>query len=144
METALESLSKSALIALLKQERISVSQREETIFRREETIAQRDEKIAYLESQVAMYRRMQFGQKRERFEAAPGQMALPFEVDVPVGEQQEETLKEQITYIRKKQSAHKGRAALPAHLPVEEVEIHPEGDLSGMVCIGSFSLFPVA
>ena len=24
----------------------------------------------------------------------------------------------------------------PAYLPVEEVEIHPEGDLSGMVCIG--------
>jgi transposase len=25
---------------------------------------------------------------------------------------------------------------LPAHLPVEEIEIHPDGDLSQMVCIG--------
>src|SRR5690606_9491421 len=31
---------------------------------------------------------------------------------------------------------HHGRAKLPAHLPVEEIEIHPEGDLSEMVCIG--------
>ena len=28
------------------------------------------------------------------------------------------------------------RLALPDHLPVEEVEIYPEGDLSNMVCIG--------
>jgi len=31
---------------------------------------------------------------------------------------------------------HKGRLALPEHLPVEEIEIYPEGDLSQMVCIG--------
>jgi transposase len=38
--------------------------------------------------------------------------------------------------VRKKQSTHKGRTPLPAHLPVEEVEIYPEGDLTQMVCIG--------
>ncbi|MHB1179567.1 MAG: hypothetical protein ACYCZO_14710 [Daejeonella sp.] len=32
---------------------------------------------------------------------------------------QAEEIKEQITYTRKKQSAHKGRAALPAHLPAK-------------------------
>ena len=32
---------------------------------------------------------------------------------------------------------HPGRLPLPEHLPVEEVEIYPEGDLSGMVCIGT-------
>lgn len=31
---------------------------------------------------------------------------------------------------------HQARARLPEHLPVVEVEIHPEGDLSQMVCIG--------
>jgi transposase len=43
-----------------------------------------------------------------------------------------------VEYVRKKQkaSAHKGRVALPDHLPVEEIEIHPEADLSQMVCIG--------
>ncbi len=50
-------------------------------------------------------------------------------------EQQQEVIKEKIEYIRKRPS-HKGRAKLPAHLPVEEIEIHPEGDLSQMVCIG--------
>src|SRR5690606_6690994 len=31
---------------------------------------------------------------------------------------------------------HPGRAKLPDHLPVEEIEIYPEGDLSDKVCIG--------
>jgi transposase len=31
---------------------------------------------------------------------------------------------------------HHDRAKLPEHLPVEELEIHPEGDLSDMICIG--------
>lgn len=35
-----------------------------------------------------------------------------------------------------KQTAHKGRLPLPRHLPVEEIEIYPPGDLSGMVLIG--------
>lgn len=43
METALESLSKDDLL---------------------KAISSRDEKIEYLESQLAMYKRMQFGQKR--------------------------------------------------------------------------------
>ena len=79
---------------------------------------------------------MQFGQKRERFEGDPSQGVLPFETPREEIAQQEEEIKEQITYTRKKQCAHKGRAALPSHLPVEEIEIHPQGDLSEMVCIG--------
>ncbi len=43
-----------------------------------------------------------------------------------------------ISYERTKASAssHAGRQPLPDHLPVEEVEIYPEGDLTDMVCIG--------
>lgn len=58
MQTALESLEKEELIALVKQ---------------------REQENAYLKSQIEMYRRMQFGQKRERFEGDPAQIALPFE-----------------------------------------------------------------
>jgi transposase len=79
---------------------------------------------------------MQFGQKRERFEGDPAQGVLPFDTQPLQEAAQQEEIKEQITYTRKKQSAHKGRAALPAHLPVEQIEIHPEGDLSDMICIG--------
>ena len=78
---------------------------------------------------------MQFGQKRERFEGDSNQIALPFEAEPAEVVQQQEETKEKIEYVRKRPN-HKGRAKLPAHLPVEEIEIHPEGDLSEMVCIG--------
>lgn len=42
---------------------------------------------------------------------------------------------QKIEYTRKRPN-HKGRAKLPAHLPVEEIEIHPQGELTDMVCIG--------
>jgi len=114
METALENLSKEDLLKV---------------------ISSRDQKIDYLESQLAMYKRMQFGQKRERFEGDSNQIALPFEAEPAEVVQQQEETKEKIEYVRKRPN-HKGRAKLPAHLPVEEIEIHPEGDLSEMVCIG--------
>ena len=78
---------------------------------------------------------MQFGQKRERFEGDPNQTALPFEAEPVEVEQQQEEIKEKIEYVRKRPN-HKGRAKLPAHLPVEEIGIYPEGDLTEMVCIG--------
>ena len=79
---------------------------------------------------------MQFGQKGERFKCDPPQGLLPFESPAEEVAAQQQEIKEQITYTRKKQSAHNGRSALPAHLPVEEIEIHPEGDLTDMICIG--------
>ena len=47
-----------------------------------------------------MYKRMQFGQKRERFEGNPDQMALPFEVSVEKAAEQEAIIEEKITYQR--------------------------------------------
>jgi len=114
MEIALENLSKEDLLKV---------------------ISSRDEKIDYLESQLAMYKRMQFGQKRERFEGDPNQTLLPFEAEPTEEEKQEEEIKEKVEYLRKRPN-HKGRAKLPAHLPVEEIEIHPEVDLTDMICIG--------
>lgn len=112
---ALETLSKEQLIAI---------------------IHAKDTENNYLKYQVELFKRMQFGQKRERFEGDPAQGVLPFEAPAEEVSKQEEEVKEQISYTRKKQSVHKGRTALPAHLPVEEIEIHPQGDLSDMVCIG--------
>lgn len=135
METALKSLSKDDLLKV--------------VFSRDQALSERDERIDYLASanidliherdylkeQLAMYKRMQFGQKRERFEGDPNQTSLPFEAEPVEVEQQQEETKEKSEYVRKRAN-HKGRAKLPAHLPVEEIEIHPEGDLSEMVCIG--------
>ncbi len=55
-----------------------------------------------------------------------------------VVQQLEKQTAEKIRTARKKpeNSSHAGRQPLPEHLPVEQIEIHPEGDLSGMVCIG--------
>ena len=128
MGTALENLSKEDLLKVISG--------------RDQALAERDEKIDYLtqerdrlKAQVEMLRRMQFGQKRERFEGDPNQTVLPFEAKPLEVEQQQEQIKEKIEYVRKRPN-HKGRARLPEHLPVVEIEIHPEGDLSEMVCIG--------
>ncbi len=156
METALESLSKQELIALLKKrdskfldgknspsdDREIADLRKVNLYLEQRTshlgqeVSHLGQELAYYKAQVEMYKRMQFGQKRERFEIDASQLPLPFEVPVQEELDQQEVIKEKISYERKKQSAHKGRVALPSHLPVETVEIYPEGDLSEMVCIG--------
>jgi len=128
MEKELDNLSKEDLLKV-----VFSQQKEITDLSKSSSV--KDEKIDYLESQLAMYKRMQFGQKRERFEGDPAQTMLPFKAESAEVEQQQEEVKQKIEYIRKRPN-HKGRAKLPAHLPVEEIEIHPEGDLSQMICIG--------
>jgi len=142
MQTALESLSREALIKLARRqlaEQKSFERKEKSFERKTQVQDAEIERLTlerdYLESQLAMYKRMQFGQKRERFEGDPNQTTLPFEAEPAQVEQQQEETKEKIEYVRRRPN-HKGRAKLPEHLPVEEIEIHPEGDLSDMVCIG--------
>jgi transposase len=123
METALEHLSKEQLIALVGE--------------RDRVIREKEAYESRLLALIDKFKRMAFAQKRERFEGNKDQMVLPFGEDETRQGEQRQDFEQKIEYIRKKKvSAHKGRAALPDHLPVEEVEILPEGDLSGMVCIG--------
>ena len=128
MQTVLENLSKEDLLKI-------ISSRDEALSERDEKIARLSRERDHLKTQVEMLRRMQFGQKRERFEGDPNQTALPFDAIPAEQGQQQEEIREKIEYVRKRPN-HKGRAKLPEHLPVEEIEIHPEGDLSDMVCIG--------
>lgn len=116
----------------------TISEHESTISKIEKTVTEKQDQVDYLKAQVEQYKRMLFGQKRERFEAEANQLSLPFEATQEQVLVQEEQLLEKVEYVRKKQktSAHKGRVALPDHLPVEEIEIYPEGDLSQMSCIG--------
>lgn len=156
MNSALENLSKQQLIDLLlkKDDLLVKKEKKATQFLRkverravksegkveqaQEKITKYERKVAYLEAQVAQLKRMYFGQKRERFEGNPDQTTLPFNATETEKQEQETLHEETVTYVRKKQSRpnHKGRLPLPDHLPVEEIEIHPEGDLSDMVCIG--------
>ncbi len=149
METALENLSKEDLLKIISardqvisEHKKVISEHEKVMFNNEtailehhSTISALGEEVDYLKAQIAMYKRMQFGQKRERFEGDPNQAMLPFEVPVQAVLLQLEELKEKIEYVRKRPN-HPGRAKLPSRLPVEEIEIHPQGDLTGMVCIG--------
>lgn len=96
------------------------------------------EKLARKDELIAQLQRMLHGQKSERFELPKNQLPLPFEPDPAHKAQQAEVHEQKISYVRTKTARpnHKGRLKLPDHLPVEEVEIYPEGDLSEMVCIG--------
>lgn len=120
----LENLSKTELIQLLQKHQIHSENLEE------------ENKL--LKLQLEKFKRLAFGQKRERFEGNPAQILLPFQMPEAVKKQIEEQAKEKISYERKKPvaSAHAGRQPLPEHLPVEEVKIYPDGDLSDLVCIG--------
>ena len=129
MDAALEKLTKQQLIDLLTEERLVHQQRE----------AQVQAEKAYLQAQLEQALRKLFGQSRERFED-PNQLTLPFAASTTSKEKQEAQTRQQQTRQASKEKKtnpnHKGRKPLPKHLPVEEVEIHPEGDLSDQVCIG--------
>ncbi len=97
------------------------------------------EQLEALQAQLNNFKRMLFGQKRERFvPTANGQLAL-FEgseedKDPPVA-------KEEITYSRNKTAAKKQtphfRNPIPAHIPRKEIIIEPEGiDTNSLKRIG--------
>jgi transposase len=99
-------------------------------------LGERDLRIEKLEGLLAKFQRQLYSQKRERFES-PDQLSLPFEPTADQQQTAQQELTEKVEYVRRKSgAAHPGRTKLPDHLPVEEIELHPEGDLSGMTCIG--------
>lgn len=118
MSAALENLSREAMLELLQNQQ---------------------QELLYLKLQLEKLKRLAFAQRRERFEGNPAQILLPFLMPEAVQQQLEKETLDKISYERKKAtpSAHAGRQPLPDHLPVEEIEIHPDGDLTDMVCIGN-------
>lgn len=94
-------------------------------------------KIFDLQFQLAQYKRIVHGQKRERFEGDKNQMSLPFEADAEKVQEQQEEVKEKLSFERRKRkSVHRGHLPLPDHLEVVEIEIYPKEDIADMVCIG--------
>lgn len=148
MEEPLETLSKQELIALLKQQKqaqiqaaASIQKTHQQALEKEQNRTQQEQqKVAHLQLQVDHLKRLLYGQKRERFEGNPDQLALPFQADEQRVAQQDEALEENREKVKKQEkiqrSAHRGRQPLPAHLEVEEIKIYPEADLSDQVCIG--------
>lgn len=97
------------------------------------------EKFSSMTFELAQLKRLIFGSKRERFlsSAEDAQMILPFDIETS---SQEETVKpateEVSSHQRRKRKNHPGRLTLPDHLPVEEIIIEPEEDVTGLKCIG--------
>ncbi len=94
---------------------------------------------AYLTFQIEQYKRLIHGSKRERFisNEVLGQMILPFEEVQPEPAAPVDTESTTVEYQRRRYTKpHPGRAKLPDHLPVEIIELRPEGNLEGLRCIG--------
>lgn len=112
-----------------------VSQAENERFRSE---------VAELRAQNEWLRQQIFGRKSERFvpqaPPAPGQLRFEFE-GAEVAAEAGQTVSQMVAaHERKKPAAekrpHPGREAIPAHLRRDDVVLEPEGDTTGMVCIG--------
>lgn len=136
MNKPLDQLTKAELIALLGMKDRELESKDKTIESKDKTIESKDQRIEKLEGILAKFQKMLFGQKRERFESSD-QLSLPFDSTAEQQQALEQELTEKVEYIRKKSgSSHPGRTKLPEHLPVEEIELYPQGDLEGMTCIG--------
>lgn len=129
--------------AKLSDERAKLSEEkaklaEEAARHNEEAAQKTKEELKYLQFLYDQLKRLMFGARRERFIANNdvGQMTLPFDVaEQPVADEPTQA----IEYTRKKPSSrenHHGRLELPSHLPVEEIHLEPEGDTTGLKCIG--------
>jgi len=97
------------------------------------------EKFSSMKFELSQLKRLVFGSKRERFVSGGdnGQMSLPFEVEALPEETEPPTEKVAFTRRKTNRKNHHGRLPLPDHLPVEEIFIEPEEDVTGLKCIGS-------
>jgi len=97
------------------------------------------QQVDYLTEQLNYFKRMVFGQKRERFIPASDNQLSIFGADEAAADLHAE--KEEITYSRDKNKAKKQtphfRNAIPDHIPRKEIIIEPEGiDITGLKRIG--------
>jgi transposase len=105
MDTSLAQLSKQELIALLERQNQALQLRQQEVAGYQQKVSGYEDEIAYLKAQVEQFKRMLFGQKRERFEADSAQMSLPFQAAEAELEAQIQQLTEKIEYVRRKQAA---------------------------------------
>ena len=146
MSRALENMTKEQLQTLVLEQ-----QRENTALRSANQVLKQEndhlgkkiqdmlEKFTSMKFELSQLKRLIYGSKRERFisGAEDAQMRLPFDVEAPSQEENTETTIEEVSsHQRRKRKNHPGRLTLPDHLPVEEIIIEPEEDVTGLKCIG--------
>lgn len=135
---------------IIQQQQLTYEQLLQQCFLQAEVIKSQAEKLSKLEElegkyfllqqQLAQMQRMIFGSKSERFvpQTNPSQTTLELAVEptatVQVIEQKVE--EHSRTKIIKKTN-HKGRLPLPAHLVRNVIELQPQENIEGLVCIGT-------
>jgi len=138
MENALYIAALEQRLLRVEQERAGLELERDGLKQEREDLLARLERA---EAKNAHLLRKLFGARRERYaEQAPhGQLPLPFVPEVEQRADQEVEKKQQAARERERSSrkAHPGRRPFPEHLEVREDHVYPEGDLSGMVEIGT-------
>jgi|AGTN01.2.fsa_nt_gi Transposase and inactivated derivatives len=132
----MNTISKDALIVASRQELIDI------IIQQASVIEKHQCQIQELQFQLDWFKRQVFGSKSEQFIPDDDlQEALDLGV-IKNDETKNDTAPTKITYEKKPVSSDikpltgHGRGPMPTHLPITDVVIEPEGDLSGMVRIG--------
>ena len=160
MSTALENMTKKQLQALVLEQEKKFHATKQEVLAAQKKIQEKEnqiqvitkekesllkklqemlEKFSSMKFELSQLKRLIFGSKRERFisGAEDGQMNLPFDIEAASQEDNSVTTKEKVTsFERQKRKNHPGRLTLPDHLPVEEIIIEPEEDVTGLICIG--------
>jgi transposase len=136
------------LEAAIAQKDIVITQKEHLLQEKDFLLIEKETSISNLSASLeaekfkyAQLQRMIFGSKRERFVSpyTAEQLRLEFEPKTIEIEEAVEAEREaiRVSYERKKaRKPHPGRMPLPAHLPVVEIILEPEEDITGMEYIG--------
>jgi len=113
-----------------------IAEKEEIIVSKEAEIVSKEAENTVLKTEIAYLKKMLYGSKTERYksEVDSNQLNL-FGNDEQAEDAQQGEVKETISYERKKKK-HPGRNPLPDHLPVEEIILEPEEDVTGLKKIG--------
>jgi transposase len=134
--TEQEVLAAQKKIQVKEQEIQVISDEKEALLKKLQDML---EKFSMMKFELSQLKRLVFGSKRERFVsgAEDSQMSLPFDVETASQEENSKPATEEVSsFQRRKRENHPGRLALPDHLPVEEIIIEPEEDVTGLKCIG--------
>ena len=147
MKQELNNLSKQELFQLILEKDLMVKKQNDQLQNKETQLQNKETQLQNKEAQlqnkdllIGQLQRMLFGTKSEKFTKAPvdpNQLHLSFEElaakDTSVDD--EKTVKETITYKRKKQN-HPGRHKLPDDLPEKVIIIEPQESTEGLTIIG--------
>jgi transposase len=102
-----------------------------------EIIKRQEQEISHLKHEIAQLKRLIFGAKSEKYKPTPVAVnQLNMFAEIEEENQDVEAPTTEVKGYSKAKKNHQGRQPLPDHLPLEEIVIEPEEDITGMKKIG--------